>query len=164
MISSWSNSPRRKASRTRCGWYSMSWRSAVGHLLVFRPGQQPLFGHLVYQAQQVEMAFGQHRPPALVAAVLGGPFSDLSASFFRDRVEPILARFTAGQDIAGMELAGGATAVGFSALAAQQIKGPLNHRFGALEAAQGGGQGRVGAPELLAKLGKVGAQTVSLIY
>src|SRR5512136_3404993 len=99
MISSWSNSPRRKASRTRCGWYSMSCRSAVGHLLVFRPGQQPLLGHLVHQAQQVEMAFGQHRPRALVAAVLGGPGSDLGALCWRDRVEPILARFAASQDV-----------------------------------------------------------------
>ena len=142
----------------------MSLRSAVGNLLVGRPGQQSLFGYLVRQAQQVQMAFGQHRPGALVAPVLGGPFSHLSALFFRDRVEPILARFTAGQYIAGVELAGGATAVGFSALAAQKIKGPLNHWFGTLEAAQGGGQGCVGAPELLAKPGKVGAQSVSIIY
>ncbi len=62
-----------------------------------------------------------------------------------------------------MELAGDATAVGFSALAAEQIKGPLNHRFRALEAAQSRGQSRVGAPELLAKLGKLGTQSVSLI-
>ena len=66
--------------------------------------------------------------------------------------------------MAGMESAGGATAVGFSALAAEQVKGSLNHRLGALEAAQGGGQGRVSAPELLAEFGKVGTQTVSLIY
>src|SRR5512138_3634506 len=107
MISSWSNSPRRKASSTRCGWYSMSLRSAVGHLLISRPSQQPLLSHLVHQPQQVPMASGQHCPRALVAAVLGGPLAHLSALFFRDRIEPILARFTAGQDIAGVESAGG---------------------------------------------------------
>jgi hypothetical protein len=48
IISSWSNSPRRKASRTRCGWYSMSWRSAVRYLLVGRPAQQSWFGDLVH--------------------------------------------------------------------------------------------------------------------
>jgi len=109
------------------------------------------------------MAFGQNGPCALVAAVLGGPFSDLGALVFGDRIEAILTRFAAGQDIAGMKLAGGAAAVGFSALAAQQVKGPPNHRLGALEAAQGGGQGGVSAPELLAELREVGAQTVSLI-
>ena len=123
-----------------------------------------MFGDLVHQAQQMEMAFGQHRPRALVAAVLGGPFADLGALLFRDRIEPILARFTAGQDIAGVELASGATTVGFPALAPEQVKGALNHRLGALEAAQGGGQGGVSAPDLLAELREVGAQDVSLIY
>jgi hypothetical protein len=122
-----------------------------------------LLGNLVYQAQQVEMAFGQHRPRALVTAVLGGPFSDLSALLFRDRVEPVLARFAAGQDITGVELAGGATAVGFSTFAAEQVKGPLDYGFRALKAAQGGRQGGVSAPELLPELGKVGTQTASLI-
>jgi hypothetical protein len=139
-------------------------RSAVGYLLVLRPGQQSLLSYLVDQAQQVEMPFGQHRPRALVAAVLGGPLSDESPLFFRDRVEPILARFTAGQDIAGVELAASATAVGFTAFAAEQVKGALNHELRALEAAQGSGQGRVSAPEVLAELREVGAQTVSLRY
>jgi len=52
-----------------------------------------------------------------------------------------------------MEFAPGAPAVGFSALAAEQIKGALNHRLGALESAQGGGQGGVSAPELLPEVG-----------
>jgi hypothetical protein len=64
--------------------------------------------------------------------------------------------------MAGVELAGGTTAVGFSALSAEQIKRPLNHRLGALEAAQGGGQGGVSAPELPVELGKFGAQSESL--
>ena len=109
------------------------------------------------------MAFGQKGPRALIAAVLGGPLADLGALVFGDRVKPILARFTAGQDVAGVELAGGATAVGFSAFAAQQVKRALDHRLGALEAAQGGGQGRVSAPELLAEFGQVSAQSESLI-
>jgi hypothetical protein len=142
----------------------MSWRSAVGDLLVLRPVQQSLLGYLLYQAQQLEMTFGQHRPGALIAAILGGPFSDLSALFLGNRVESVLARFAAGQNIAGMELAGDAAAVGFSAFAAEQIKGPPNHRFRALEATQGGGQSRVGAPELLAQLGNVGAQSESVIH
>ena len=135
----------------------------MGGLLLLRPSQQSLLGQLVNQAQQVEMPFGQHRPRALVAAVLGGPFSDLAALFFGNRVEPSLARFTAGQDIAGVELASGATAVGFSALAPEQVKGALDHRFGALEPAQGVGQGGVSAPELLAEFGQVSIHSASLI-
>ena len=110
------------------------------------------------------MAFDQDGPGTLIAPVLGGPFSHLGALVFGDRVEPILARFTAGQDIAGVELAGGATAVGFSALAPEEVKRALHHRLGALETAQGVGQRGVGAPELLAEFGEVVAQSVSLIY
>lgn len=110
------------------------------------------------------MAFGQNGPRALIAAVLGGPLTDLGTLVFGDRVKPILARFTAGQDVTGVELAGGATAVGFSALAPEQVKGARDHRLGALETAQGVGQGGVSAPELLAKSRQVVAQSASLIY
>ena len=123
----------------------------MGYLLVGRPGQQPLLSHLVHQAQQVEVAFAQNGPRALIAAVLGRPFSDLGALVFRDRIEAILTRFAPGQDIAGMELARGAAAVGFAAFAPEQIKRPLDHGFGALEPAQGIGQGGVSAPKLLAQ-------------
>ena len=109
------------------------------------------------------MAFAQNGPRALVAAVLGRPLSELRALVLGNGVKPILARFASGQDIAGVELAGGATAVGFSTLASEQVKGALDHRFRALEAAQGMGQGRVGTPELLTEYGEVGAQTASLI-
>jgi hypothetical protein len=81
-----------------------------------------------------------------------------------DRIDPVLGRFTASEHIAGVELAGGATAVGFSALAPEQVKRALDHRFGALEAAQGVGQGGISAPELLAEMSEVGVQYVSLIY
>ena len=110
------------------------------------------------------MASGQNGPRALIAAVLGGPFADLGALIFGDRVKPILARFTAGQDVGGVELAGGATAVGFSTLALEQVKRSLNHPIRTLQTAQGVGQGGVSAPELLAEFGQVGTQYASLIY
>jgi hypothetical protein len=62
-----------------------------------------------------------------------------------------------------VQLAARATAVGFAALAPEQVKGALDHRLGALEAAQGEGQGGISAPELLAEFGVVGAQSDSLI-
>src|SRR5690242_152931 len=95
------------------------------------------------------MAFDQHCPGPLVTAIFGGAPSNLSPLFFRHWVEPILACLTAGQDVSRMELAPGAPAVGFSTLAPEQIKGALNHRLGALESTQGGGQRGVSAPELL---------------
>src|SRR5512146_1879245 len=104
------------------------------------------------------MPFDQHRPGALVTAIFGGPLAHLSPLGLGHRVEPILAGFAAGQDVSRMQLSSGAAAVGFSAFAAEQIKGALNHRFGALEAAQGGGHGGVSAPELLPELGDVGVQ------
>jgi len=98
------------------------------------------------------MPFAQHRPGPLVTAIFGGALSNLSSLFFGHRVEPILAGLAASQDVSRMEFAPDAPAVGFSALAAEQIKGALNHRLGALESAQGGAQRGVSAPELLAKV------------
>jgi hypothetical protein len=119
---------------------------------------------LVHQGQQVKMAFDQHGPRALIATVFGGPFPNLGALAFGNGIEAILSRFAAGQDVNGMPFATSAMTVGFSALAPKQIKGALHHRFGALEAAQGVGQCRIGTPELLAEFGGIGAQTASLIY
>ncbi len=108
------------------------------------------------------MAFNQHRPGPLVTAIFGGPPAHFGPLFCGHGVEPILAGFAAGQNVSRVELAPGAPAVGFSALATEQIKRALNHEFGALEAAQGGGQGGVSVPELLPELGEVGVQLYRL--
>src|SRR5512138_2990568 len=136
----------------------MSCRSAVGHLPVRRPGQEPLLSNLIHQRQQAQMPFDQHRPGALVAAIFGGTLSHFGPLCSGHGVEPILSGLAAGQDVSRMELAASAPAVGFSALAAEQIEGALNHRLRALEAAQGGGQGGVSAPELLPEFGDIGVQ------
>ncbi len=135
----------------------------MGPLLILRPRQPSLLGDLVHQGQQVAMTFDQHRPPALITAVFSGPSSDLGALVPGNGVEPILARLAAGQDVGGVQLAAGATAVEFSAAAAEQVEGALNHRLAALQAAQGAGQGRISAPELLAEFGDVSVQSESLI-
>ena len=110
------------------------------------------------------MPFDQHGAGALIAAILGRPLPELGALVFGNGIEPIPALLAAGQDIGGVELAGGATAVGFSAFAAEQVKGPLNHRCRALEPAQGGGQGGVSAPELLPEVGQVRVQLYLLCH
>ena len=142
----------------------MRLRLGVGHLLVEWPCQESLLGHLVHQAQQVEVAFDQHRPRALIAAVFGRPSPDLSPLALGNSEKAVLALFTSGQDIAGVQLAGGTTAPGFAAFAAEQVKGALDHRLGALEAAQGVRESRISAPKLLAEFGKVGAQLYPLYY
>src|SRR5437867_1616878 len=122
-----------------------------------------MFGYLVHQAQQVQVAFDQHRPCALIAAVFGRPLSDLGALVLGNGVKAVLAPFASSQDIAAVQVAAGTTAPGFAAFAAEQVKRALDHRLGVLEAAQGLGQSRISAPELLAEFGKVGAQ-LYLLY
>jgi hypothetical protein len=89
----------------------------------------------------------------LVTAIFGGALANLSPLFFGHRIEPIRAGLAAGQDVSRVKFAPGAPAVGLSALAAEQIKGASNHRLGALETAQGRGQGGVSVPELLPEAG-----------
>lgn len=54
-----------------------------------------------------------------------------------------------------MQFAPGTTAVGFTALTAKLIEGALDHEQIDLEGTQGELDGRVGAPEILAKFGSV---------
>jgi hypothetical protein len=117
-----------------------------------------LLGNLIHQSQQAQMPFDQHRPSALVTAIFGSVLSNFRPVFFGHRIEPILAGFAASQDVSRMQVASGTPAVGFSALATEQIKRALNHRLGALEAAQGGRHGGVSAPELLPEFGQIGVQ------
>ena len=74
------------------------------------------------------MSFGQDGASALIAAVFGGLLTDASPLVFGNGVEPVLALFTAGQDIGGVKLSASATAVGFTAFAPEQVEGTLNHR------------------------------------
>jgi hypothetical protein len=62
-----------------------------------------------------------------------------------------------------MKLTASTTAVRFAALAPEQIEGALNHRIGALEAAQSVGDGGIGSPKLLAQIRQFVAQSASLI-
>jgi len=54
-----------------------------------------------------------------------------------------------------MELALGTAAVGFAALAAQEIEGANHHGLLALQGAEGAAQSRIGQPELLTAAGKI---------
>jgi hypothetical protein len=133
-------------------------KSAVGHLPVGRPGQEPLLGHLIYQGKQPQMPFDQHRPGALVAAIFGGVFTNFSPLFFGYGIEPVLACLATGQDVSRMELAACATAVRFATLASEQIEGALDHGLGALETAQSASHGGIGTPELLTESGQISVQ------
>lgn len=108
--------------------------------------------HLIDQDQQLHMPFGQDRASALVTAIFGSLLTDPSPLVFGNGVEPIFALFAAGQDVGGMKLSASTTAVGFAALATEQVEGALNHRVWALEAAQSVGDGGIGSPKLLAQI------------
>lgn len=142
----------------------MTVRLSVGHLRVVGPSQQPLLAELIGQAQEVPVPFNEQGAGPLIATVFGGPLPDLGPLGFGDRVEPIPALLAAGQDISRVPLAGRATAVGFAALAAEQIEGALDHGVGALQTAQDRAQGGIGTPELLTKPRQIVSQSASLIY
>ena len=110
------------------------------------------------------MSFDQNGARALITAIGSGPLTDARPLVLRNGVEPVLALFAAGQDPGGMELAGSTTAVGFAALAPEQVAGSLHHRVGALEPAQRGREGGIGSPKLLARAGQVVAKSASNIY
>ena len=109
------------------------------------------------------MSFDQGRPGALIASIFGGPLAYISSLLIGDPIKAVLALLAAGQDPGAVELTGGAAAVGFAAFAAQAVEGALDHGPRALELAQHPAQGGKSAPELLAELGKVFAQSDSLI-
>ena len=113
---------------------------------LLRPNQQALFGHLINQGQQPSLPPGQDRAGALIPAIFGGPLADLGALFFGNHVKAVLALLTASQDVGRVKLTVGTTAVGFAALASQQVEGALDHGVRALESAQRMGQGGVGTP------------------
>jgi len=103
--------------------------------LFLRPGQQALLGHLIDQSQQLHMPLGQDGASALVTAIFGSPLTDPGALIFGNRIEPVFALFTASQDVGWMEVASSTPAVGFAALAPEQVKGALDHGLGSLQAA-----------------------------
>src|SRR2546422_4129702 len=92
------------------------------------PDQEALLGHVIDQGQQLHMPFDQDRASALVAAIFSGLLTDPSSLIFGNGVEPILALLAAGHDVRGMKLPASTTAVGFAALAPEQVEGALHHR------------------------------------
>jgi len=109
------------------------------------------------------MPFAQESAGPLVTPVFSGPEAKTPALVFGNGVEAVLARFAPAQDPGGVKLAGGTAAVGFAAFAAEQVEGALDHGLGTLQGADSQAHGGVEAPELLAELGGVVTQTVSLI-
>src|SRR6266480_3565371 len=97
-------------------------RSSIGVLLL-PPNPQALLCQLIDQPQKLQIPFAQNRAGALVAAIFGRPLPHPNSLIFGDGVEPVLALLTAGEDVGGVKLAGGTPAVGFAALAPEQIKG-----------------------------------------
>jgi hypothetical protein len=118
---------------------------------------------LIGQCQHLAQPLDQNRASALVAAILTGPATKVGALIFGDRIKAVFALLTATEDPRGVKLAGSTAAVGFAALAAEQIERALNHRIGALERSQRLAQGTGGTAQLQAEFGDIVVQSESLI-
>lgn len=116
-----------------------------------RARDHPPLSQLVGQRQYLPVAFGQQCPGAMVAPVFPGELAQPGALLGRDHEGAGGAVLTASDDPGSVELATGATAVGFSTAAFLQIEGPRGHGLVAQEVLENAARGVMGAPELLAE-------------
>jgi hypothetical protein len=86
----------------------------------------------------------------MVAPVFPGELAQAGALFGRDHEGASRAVLTASDDPGGVELAAGATAIGFATAALLQIEGARGHGLVAQEVPENPAHGVVGATELLA--------------
>ena len=91
----------------------------------------------------------------MVAPVFRGELAQAGALLGRHHESAGGAVLAAGDDPGGVELAAGATAVGFTTAALLQIEGPWGHGLVAQEVLENAARGVVGTAELLAELGEV---------
>src|SRR5712692_7852541 len=109
------------------------------------------------------MPLDQQRTRALVAAIFTGPSAKAGARLLGYRIEAVFALLAARENPGGVQLARGAAAIGFAALAAPQIERALDQGSRTLKRSQRLGHSAKGTPQLLAEFGEVVAQSVSLI-
>jgi hypothetical protein len=114
-----------------------------------------MFCDLIGQPEQLLGAFDQDGAGTLVTAVFAGEASQAGPLLGRHHQGLLFSSNATGDDPTSVELALGAVAIGFTALALLQIKGALNHGLGAMESAEGDPESGVNPPEALAQAGKV---------
>jgi hypothetical protein len=118
---------------------------------------------LIGQRQHLAQPLDQKCASALVAAIFTRPAAKIGALIFGNRIKAVFALLTATEDPRGVKLAGSTAAVGFAALAAEQIERALDHGIGALERSQSLAHSTGGTPQLQAEFGDIIVQSASLI-
>ena len=111
-------------------------------------------------SQEGGAGFDPGRPSSLVTPVLSAPPAHLRPFLRADAIEPLGALLAASENPASVELSGRATAIGFATFSSKEVERTRNHRLGAKEITQSCGQSRVGAADLLAQFGGLGAHSV----
>jgi len=114
----------------------------------------------VGQAEQSGGLFDEPGAGALPAAVGAGESAEPSSMGGGHAIELVTTGLAASEHPNGMELAPGAAAVGFAALAAHEVKGSRGHGLVGGKGAEGLAQGAIIAPELLAEAGSFKAHRV----
>ncbi len=132
-------------------------------LLVLGPGEDSLLGQRIYFSQQASTGFDPGGSSPLVTAIFLRPSAHLSSLVIPNAIQALFTLLTASQNPAGVGFSAHTTAVGFTAFSLHQVERARDHRLGAHELIENGGQGRVGPTDLLAQFGGVDAQSV-LIY
>lgn len=130
---------------------------------LLRPGQQPLRGQGIDLFEQLLVTLDQLGSGPLVTTIFGGQPTQGRPVGGRHHEQTVAPALAPTDDPGFMELALSTATVGFAALAALQVKGPLDHGLGALQMTEGLGEGREGSPELLAKLREIGSQSALLL-
>jgi len=107
----------------------------------------------VGQGEQSGGLFDEPGSGALPTAVGAGQLTKAGSLGGRNAIKLMPTSLAASEHPNGMELALGAAAVGFAALAAHEVKGTRGHGMGGGQGAKGAAQGPVIAPELLSEGG-----------
>ena len=129
-------------------------------LIYLGPGKDSLLSQSVNFSQESSAGFDPGRPNSLVTPVLSAPPAHLRPFRCADAIEPLGALLTASENPASVELSGRATAIGFAAFSSKEVERTRDHRLRAKEITQSCGQSRVGATDLLAQFGGLGAHSV----
>jgi hypothetical protein len=127
------------------------------------PSHQSLFRDLIDELKQLVATPHQNGSATLVAAVLGGQFSQPGSLLGWDNKGASFAFDAAANDPRAVKLAPGAPAIGFAAFTLLPEERALDHGLGALESAQSRLERGVDPPELLAHTGEIIFQSARCI-
>src|SRR5512140_1638691 len=110
------------------------------------------------------MAVAEHGSGADITTVLVGEFAQTRPLLRWDHVGSALALLGASNHPSRVQLASGASALGFSTAPFLEVEGTLHHPLSALQSAEGAAHGGIGPPELLSDFSRIRAQSARAIF